>query len=63
VAHNFIISPDPILTFYEGWNDYAMNLWIASNIQLKYSYINQNRLASIYVGKVVHYQDVDTKVV
>jgi hypothetical protein len=40
-----------------------MNLWIASNIQLKYSYINQNILVSIYVVKVVHYQDVDTKLV
>jgi hypothetical protein len=39
VAHNFIISPESILTCYEGWNHYAMNLWIASNIQLKYSYV------------------------
>jgi len=39
VAHNFIISPECILTCYEGWNHYAMNLWIASNTQLKYSYV------------------------
>jgi hypothetical protein len=40
-----------------------MNLQIASNIQLKYSYISQNRLAFIYVMKVIHYQDVDMKLV
>ncbi len=39
VAYNFIISSESILTCYEGWNHYAMNLWIASNIQLKYSYV------------------------
>jgi hypothetical protein len=63
VAHNFIISPDSILTWYEGWNHYAMNPWIASNIQLKYSYISQNRLAFINLMKVTQYQDVDTKLV
>jgi hypothetical protein len=63
VAHNFVISPESILTCYEGWNHYAMNMWIASNIQLKYSYISHNRLAFIYVVTVIHYQDVDTKLV
>ncbi len=63
VAHNFIISPDSILICYEGWNPYAMNLGITSNIQLNYSYISQNKLAFIYVMKVIHYQDVHTKLV
>jgi hypothetical protein len=45
VAHNFIISLNSILTCCElGWNHYAMNLWIYSNISLKYNHLNQNNL-------------------
>ncbi len=53
VAHNFIISPESILTCYEGWNHYAMNLWIASNIQLKYS-LYQSEQISFYLCSQGH---------